>query len=192
MQPQTRRLFNLEYKGIKIMQTRLQSLFESVTSVAIGYVIAVISQIVIFPFFNIGVSVSDNLMIAGLFTGISIARSYVLRRWFNKAHKRFDLKAHLHRQRFFSNNTFGPGRRTDGVCDHIRKEIKEIEADPNDLEEWIDVVMLAFDGAWRSGHSPGQIVDMIEFKQTKNEARTWPDWRTADPGKAIEHVRAEP
>lgn len=48
---------------------------------------------------------------------------------------------------------------------------------------------LAFDGAWRSGHTPEQIVAAIEAKQTKNEGRTWPDWRTAEPGKAIEHVR---
>ena len=26
-------------------------------------------------------------------------------------------------------------------------------------------------------------------KQTRNEARKWPGWRTAEPGKAIEHVR---
>ena len=28
-------------------------------------------------------------------------------------------------------------------------------------------------------------------KQVKNEARTWPDWRTADPNKAIEHDRSK-
>lgn len=31
----------------------------------------------------------------------------------------------------------------------------------------------------------------IVAKQTKNEGRTWPDWRSAAPGKAIEHVRGE-
>lgn len=31
----------------------------------------------------------------------------------------------------------------------------------------------------------------LEAKQTKNEGRQWPDWRTAQPGKAIEHVRDE-
>ncbi len=101
----------------------------------------------------------------------------------------FDLIVHLHRQREFSRQTFGPGERIDGVLDHIRKELCEIEADPTDVEEWIDVVLLAFDGAWRSGHSPEQIATCLAAKQVKNEARNWPDWRTADPTKGIEHVR---
>jgi hypothetical protein len=102
----------------------------------------------------------------------------------------FDLIEHLHRQRTFSEQTFGPGDRTAGVLDHIRKELHEIEAAPTDIEEWIDVVLLAFDGAWRSGHSPEQIVAALSAKQTKNEAREWPDWRTLDPAKGIEHVRS--
>lgn len=102
----------------------------------------------------------------------------------------FDLVAHLVRQREFSLKTFGPGPRLKGVIDHIRKELVEIEADPTDLKEWVDLILLAFDGAWRAGHSPTQIVAGINAKQSKNEGRDWPDWRTADPDKAIEHVRA--
>ena len=49
----------------------------------------------------------------------------------------FDLASHLERQRAFSLKTFGPGARTAGVIDHIRKELREIEADPTDIEEWI-------------------------------------------------------
>ncbi|WP_232341272.1 dATP/dGTP pyrophosphohydrolase domain-containing protein [Burkholderia pseudomallei] len=102
----------------------------------------------------------------------------------------FDILAHLQRQREFSERTFGPGARTAGVCDHIRKELKEIEANPGDLTEWIDVVILALDGAWRAGGSPQQIVDALVVKQTKNEGRTWPDWRTVPADKAIEHDRS--
>ncbi|WP_371409756.1 DUF550 domain-containing protein [Micromonospora zamorensis] len=97
--------------------------------------------------------------------------------------------AHLVRQRAFSEGTFGPGPRTEGVLDHIRKELAEIEAAPDDLSEWVDVVILALDGAWRAGHEPQQIIDAIVAKQAKNEARVWPDWRTAKPGQAIEHDR---
>lgn len=100
-----------------------------------------------------------------------------------------DLIKHLHRQRDWSQRTFGPGDRTEGVLDHIRKELEEIEAEPGDLSEWIDVAILAFDGAWRSGYSPEQIVEALVAKQEKNESREWPDWRTAEPGKAIEHIR---
>lgn len=103
----------------------------------------------------------------------------------------FDFRAHLHRQREFSKNTFGPGTRTAGVVDHIRKELREIEAKPTDLSEWIDVTILALDGAWRAGYTPDQIVAALVAKQTRNEQRSWPDWRTASPNKAIEHVRAE-
>lgn len=101
----------------------------------------------------------------------------------------YDLVAHLHRQKAFSEKTFGPGTRAKGVCDHIRKELNEIESDPADLMEWVDVVLLALDGAWRSGASPEEIAAALEAKLTRNESRTWPDWRTADPDKAIEHVR---
>lgn len=102
----------------------------------------------------------------------------------------FDMLAHLQRQRDFSERTFGPGPRVSGLLDHIRKELLEIEADPGDLAEWIDVAILALDGAWRTGASPQQIIDALVAKQVKNEGRTWPDWRTAPADKAIEHDRS--
>lgn len=101
----------------------------------------------------------------------------------------FDLIAHLHRQRGWSEQTFGPGDRSKGVVDHIRKELIEIEDAPTDLAEWVDVVLLALDGAWRSGHSPEDIALGIAAKQRKNEARDWPDWRTQPPDRAIENVK---
>lgn len=106
--------------------------------------------------------------------------------------ERFDLIAHLHRQRAWSAETFGPGPRPEGVIDHIRMELDEITANPGDIEEWIDVVLLALDGAWRAGFSPEQIAAALMAKQLKNERREWPDWRTAPVGKAIEHHRAAP
>lgn len=101
-----------------------------------------------------------------------------------------NLVEHLIRQSAWSERTFGPGARLDGLVDHIGKELVEIkESAGADLEEWVDVVMLALDGAWRMGAAPEQIAATIEAKQAKNERRTWPDWRTADPTKAIEHDR---
>lgn len=100
-----------------------------------------------------------------------------------------NLIEYLERQIAFSERTFGPGLRTKMVLDHIRKELAEVESAPTDLEEWIDVVMLALDGAWRAGYTPQQIAEQLTAKLAKNEARTWPDWRTAEPDKAIEHVR---
>jgi hypothetical protein len=103
----------------------------------------------------------------------------------------FDLVSHLHRQRAFSERTFGPGARTVAVVDHIRKELIEVVDSAGALAEWVDVIILGLDGAWRTGATPTQIVEAIVAKQIVNERRTWPDWRTADPAKAIEHVRDE-
>ena len=70
------------------MQTRRQSFIESLVNVAIGYAVAVASQIVVFPMFEIRVTIVDNLWIGVWFTAISIVRSYVLRRAFNAASTR--------------------------------------------------------------------------------------------------------
>lgn len=102
---------------------------------------------------------------------------------------RFDFLGHLRRQRAWSERTFGPGNRAKGVVAHIRKELLEIEADPGDLVEWIDVVILALDGAWRSGATPEQIISALDRKQRRNQAREWPDWRTVPEDQAIEHKR---
>lgn len=100
-----------------------------------------------------------------------------------------DLVQYCYEQREFSERTFGPGMRTKGLIDHIMKELVEIAAKPYDLEEWIDVVTLALDGAWRAGYSPSEIANALTAKLKKNKARTWPDWQTADPDKGIEHVK---
>lgn len=65
-------------------QTRKHSLFESIVNVLIGYGVAVGSQILIFPMFGMYVPISDNLLIGLWFTAISIVRSYMVRRVFNK------------------------------------------------------------------------------------------------------------
>ena len=64
-------------------QTRLGSLLESAANVAIGYGVAVASQMAIFPLFGIHIPLGDNLLIGLWFTVISLARPYLLRRAFN-------------------------------------------------------------------------------------------------------------
>lgn len=99
--------------------------------------------------------------------------------------------AHLTRQREFSERTFGPGSRVAGVLDHIRKELDEVRAEPDDLSEWADLVILAFDGALRQGADPQAILDAIEAKQSRNEAREWPDWRTQPLDRARPLIEIE-
>ena len=66
------------------MQSRRQSLIEAITNVVLGYALAVITQIVVFPWFGLQVSLSDNLAIGALFVMISLLRSYALRRLFER------------------------------------------------------------------------------------------------------------
>lgn len=68
------------------MQTRWQSFIESCINVAIGYGVALASQILVFPLFGIHVPLSSNLAIGAIFTVISIGRSYAVRRLFNHLH----------------------------------------------------------------------------------------------------------
>lgn len=124
-----------------------------------------------------------------------------------------DIIAHLTRQFVFSRATFGPGPRTEGVLQHIEKEIVEVR---KELElfnsqdtgspgyggialEQVDLVILSLDGLLRSISKmypllqANDIADlawrMVVAKQSKNEMRNWPDWRQSDQNKPIEHER---
>ena len=63
-------------------QSRLMSLVESLANVLLGYSVAVITQMAVFPLFGLAVTVTDNLLIGLFFTAVSIVRSYALRRGF--------------------------------------------------------------------------------------------------------------
>lgn len=74
------------------------SFAESCLNVAIGYAVAILSQLAIFPLFGIHIALSDNLLIGAFFTVISIGRSYAVRRYFEAAARR-ELLRHLNRMR---------------------------------------------------------------------------------------------
>lgn len=63
-------------------QSRLMSLVESLANVLVGYVVAVATQMLVFPLFGLAVTVTENLLIGLIFTAVSIVRSYALRRGF--------------------------------------------------------------------------------------------------------------
>ena len=65
-------------------QSRTMSAAESVANVAIGYGIALITQVVVFDALEIPVSLGQNLWIGVVFTVVSLVRSYLLRRFFNR------------------------------------------------------------------------------------------------------------
>ena len=64
-------------------QTRLGSLIEACINVAIGFWINFAANLVILPLFGWQVTVTQNLALGAIYTAISIARSYAVRRWFN-------------------------------------------------------------------------------------------------------------
>ena len=102
-----------------------------------------------------------------------------------------NLVDHIVRQWAFSLKTFGPPneRSIEGIVAHLREELEEVEEHPEDIMEWIDVIILAIDGALRAGHSAQMIVEALAAKQRTNELRKWPDWRTVEAGKPINHIR---
>lgn len=63
-------------------QSRLMSLVESVANVIVGYGVAVVTQILIFPVFGLQTTLGQNLAMGGVFTIVSLARWFLLRRLF--------------------------------------------------------------------------------------------------------------
>lgn len=63
-------------------QSRTMSLVEAIANVVVGYGIAVVAQIMIFPLFELHTTLAENLQMGAVFTVVSIARSFGLRRLF--------------------------------------------------------------------------------------------------------------
>ena len=63
-------------------QTRIMSLVEATTNAIVGYVLAIATQIVVFPWFGLEAALGEHLTIGMAFVGVSTARSYLLRRLF--------------------------------------------------------------------------------------------------------------
>lgn len=64
------------------MQSRRLSLIEAAANVVVGYAMAVTTQVIVFPWFGLSANLGDNLAIGAMFVGVSLLRSYVLRRLF--------------------------------------------------------------------------------------------------------------
>ena len=65
-------------------QTRTMSLVESLTNTAVGFGVSLLTWVVVVRLYGLPMSWFDNLTITAIFTVVSIARQYVLRRWFNR------------------------------------------------------------------------------------------------------------
>ena len=69
------------------------SLVEAIANVVVGYGVAVLTQLVVFPWFGLPARVSNALAIGMVFTLVSVVRSYVLRRVFNLIHAGWTTKS---------------------------------------------------------------------------------------------------
>ena len=63
-------------------QSRAMSLVEAATNVVVGYVLAIATQIAVFPLFGLEAALSEHLSIGLAFVAVSLARGYMLRRLF--------------------------------------------------------------------------------------------------------------
>jgi hypothetical protein len=63
-------------------QSRLMSLVEAITNVIVGYGLAVVTQIIVFPWFGLEAALGEHMAIGMAFVGVSLVRSYLLRRLF--------------------------------------------------------------------------------------------------------------
>lgn len=78
------------------MQTRAQSLFEIFLNLITGYVVGVLIQVIMFPFYGMHLSLGQNLTLGLIFTASSVIRGYAWRRYWNKKHWQRYLEEHHH------------------------------------------------------------------------------------------------
>ena len=69
---------------MSIGQSKLGSFVESWANVAVGFSINYVANLVVLPWFGLAITPSKALGVGVVFTCISVARSYTLRRWFNR------------------------------------------------------------------------------------------------------------
>lgn len=59
-----------------------KTLFETVIDIGSGFLLAVLIQLLIFPYFDLYPSIFESIEIALIFTGLSMTRSWLWRMWF--------------------------------------------------------------------------------------------------------------
>ena len=69
------------------MQSKMDSLIETLTNVGIGWFMSFIANMLVLPLFGYNINLTDGVLISIIFTIISIIRGYVVRRWFNSKEK---------------------------------------------------------------------------------------------------------
>ena len=71
-----------------LMQSKKDSLIESLTSTTIGWLIGVILNMLVLPLFDYNITVIDSLWVSLIFTVVSVVRGYLIRRFFNSKERK--------------------------------------------------------------------------------------------------------
>ena len=67
-----------------MVQSRRMSLIEAGTNVVVGYILAILTQLAVFPLFGLEAALGEHLAIGLAFVAVSLARGYLLRRLFER------------------------------------------------------------------------------------------------------------
>ena len=67
-----------------MQQSKIDSLIEALLSTFIGFVVSFTANLTLMPMLGIPVSLSQNFILTVAFTFVSVARSYLVRRFANK------------------------------------------------------------------------------------------------------------
>ena len=73
------------------MQSKRESMIETLTSVFVGWLIGVILNLTVLPLFDYNITVVDSLWVSLIFTAISVVRGYLIRRFFNSKERNYDV-----------------------------------------------------------------------------------------------------
>lgn len=66
------------------MQSKRESITESLANTLFGYYINIAVQLVVYPWYGATFTLSQNIQLGLIFLTVSLVRSYVLRRYFNR------------------------------------------------------------------------------------------------------------
>lgn len=92
-------------------------------------------------------------------------------------------------KREWSLSVFGPDYTYGELLAHIRKEVAEVAANPNDTTEWIDIILLAMDGYWRANDRTSRAQNLMRDLAAKVEENKYRQWERSAPGEPMEHKR---
>jgi hypothetical protein len=74
--------------SLRVAQSRAGSAAEALTNVTVGFLLAFVLQGLLYPAVGIATMPQTNLLIAAVFTAVSVLRSYLVRRGFEQLGRR--------------------------------------------------------------------------------------------------------